>query len=599
MKKIILLKRIWTLCKPVHKQLLVVLILMSVQVALMSVFPIAFGHLIDGVTHQLGFQIVLGVSLWAIVAFARTILGYIREYFETNHLEYQLSNHMNQVSLKKFLDISIGEHNLGHSIVKQSVMNKGETAISGFINMFVYDVVPTAVQIIVSITLVLIYVPIIGMIALAAITVFLGFSLKYNLRFIPRFRDLDTTNNRTSKQRGEFVTHVQTVQVNAQEPRAQSESYDAYMLYTKEGRSLWSQYFNWFYGGQLFINVTQVVAIALPAYMTYKGMLSITLFVASYMWIGSVLGNMNQISNMQRNLARTIAPMLKYFAFLDYVSSIRIPEHPVKLDGFKGRIVFDNVSFTYNKRGDTVKDEVLEGGSENVLQQVAALKGISFILEAGKRYAFVGKSGSGKSTTVALILRAFDPQSGSVSIDGVNLKDVDYRELREHIGLVPQDVILFDGSLRYNVTFGLGNKAQGVTDTDLERVAEQSRIAEFAHTLEKGWDTMIGERGVKLSGGQRQRVGIARALIKNPEVLIFDEATSSLDTENEAQIRESIHQASTGKTTVIIAHRLATVKDVDTIIVFDDGNIVGMGSHDELLKQNTYYQRLVKNQMIA
>jgi ATP-binding cassette subfamily B protein len=196
------------------------------------------------------------------------------------------------------------------------------------------------------------------------------------------------------------------------------------------------------------------------------------------------------------------------------------------------------------------------------------------------------------------MLRAFDPQNGHVLIDGVDIRMLNYRELRRNIGLVPQDVSLFDGTMRYNVTFGMNGSAEKVTNVELDQVAKLSRISEFSDKLEKGWETLIGERGIKLSGGQRQRVGIARALIKNPHILIFDEATSSLDTENEARIRESIREASVGKTTIIIAHRLATVRDADKIFVFDEGKVVGEGTHDELLHTNEYYQRLVHNQVI-
>jgi ABC-type multidrug transport system fused ATPase/permease subunit len=275
----------------------------------------------------------------------------------------------------------------------------------------------------------------------------------------------------------------------------------------------------------------------------------------------------------------------------------------------KGTIEFRDVSFSYEAR--TTKDGVTEdkdeedsdGGDtsenqddENADEKPSTINAISFKLEAGKRYAFVGKSGAGKSTMVNLLLRAFDPDKGGIYVDSINIKDVDYRELRRHIGLVPQDVALFDGTLRYNVAFGLEHPDK-VTPEQLERAARLSRVSEFFTKLEKGWDTMIGERGIKLSGGQRQRVGIARALIKEPQILIFDEATSSLDTENEARIRESIQEASAGKTTIIIAHRLATVRDADEILVFHHGALVGKGTHDDLLAHNEQYKELVSSQV--
>jgi ABC-type multidrug transport system fused ATPase/permease subunit len=275
-----------------------------------------------------------------------------------------------------------------------------------------------------------------------------------------------------------------------------------------------------------------------------------------------------------------------------------MPEHPIPIDHLRGRIEFRDVSFSYVGRTgkDELNDEEDDGGADK--SDTPALTDISFVLEEGKRYAFVGRSGAGKSTLVGLILRAFDPQKGGIFVDGINVRDVDFRKLRQNIGLVPQDVALFDGTLRYNVTFGMNGSAETVTDEELDRVAKLSRISEFFGKLEDGWETMIGERGITLSGGQRQRVGIARALIKNPHVLIFDEATSSLDTVNEEEIRRSIRDASEGKTTIIIAHRLATVKDADEILVFDGGRLVGQGSHDELLRTSGYYRNLVSSQVI-
>jgi ABC-type multidrug transport system fused ATPase/permease subunit len=297
-------------------------------------------------------------------------------------------------------------------------------------------------------------------------------------------------------------------------------------------------------------------------------------------------------------LAKNIGPVTKYFRFLDYQPNVLMPEHPIPIDHLRGRIEFRDVSFSYVGRTgkDELNDEEDDGGADK--SDTPALTDISFVLEEGKRYAFVGRSGAGKSTLVGLILRAFDPQKGGIFVDGINVRDVDFRKLRQNIGLVPQDVALFDGTLRYNVTFGMNGSAETVTDEELDRVAKLSRISEFFGKLEDGWETMIGERGITLSGGQRQRVGIARALIKNPHVLIFDEATSSLDTVNEEEIRRSIRDASEGKTTIIIAHRLATVKDADEILVFDGGRLVGQGSHDELLRTSGYYRNLVSSQVI-
>jgi ATP-binding cassette subfamily B protein len=221
------------------------------------------------------------------------------------------------------------------------------------------------------------------------------------------------------------------------------------------------------------------------------------------------------------------------------------------------------------------------------------------VIEPGQTVAFVGESGAGKSTIVKAIVRAQDPAEGQIIIDGNDLRVLDLKHYRKSIGIVDQDVSLFDQTLRYNITYGVKDGSTAITDRELSAVAEASRIDRFFDRLEKGFDTLIGERGVKLSGGERQRVGIARALVKNPDILIFDEATSNLDSENEEMIRESIESASRGRTTIIIAHRFSTIKKVDKVFVFDKGKLVGEGTHAELTLSCEQYQRLVKNQQLA
>jgi ABC-type multidrug transport system fused ATPase/permease subunit len=504
--------------------------------------------------------------------------------------------------MEKFFSISMGQHHIGHSIIKQSVINKGEAAVSGMVYMGVYDLVPTILMVFIPLSFLFFKAPLVGLCVVVSIIIFTTYTLKYNSTFVPKLRKLDTLSNTVSKKKGEVIQNADVVYVNAQEERVRRECDDENASQGVQGVPLWTSYVMWFYGGNWFTQLSHVGCIALAGYITYNGQMTSGAFVTVSMWIGSALGTIANISHIQRNLAKNLAPTSKYFRFLDYKPDIIVPEHPVPIENVLGRIEFRHVSFTYCSRTDKdmMNDDEEDDGKKETAEtsEIPALRDVSFVLEEGKRYAFVGKSGAGKSTLVGLILRGFDPQNGHVLIDGVDIRMLNYRELRRNIGLVPQDVALFDGTMRYNVTFGLNGSADKITAEELDRVAKLSRISEFSDKLEKGWETMIGERGIKLSGGQRQRVGIARALIKNPHILIFDEATSSLDTENEARIRESIREASVGKTTIIIAHRLATVRDADKIFVFDEGKVVGQGSHEELLHSNEYYQRLVHNQVI-
>ncbi|MEI8327910.1 MAG: ABC transporter ATP-binding protein [Candidatus Taylorbacteria bacterium] len=602
MNKIQNLKRVWKLCAPYRNYIIGILCLILANQFLAAIFPLVYGQIVTAITKNDAREFFWPMVAWAALSMFRTLLSFLRELYETKNFDFDFSSYLSRMSMKKFFSISMGQHTLGHSIIKRNIITKGESAITNIMNIAVYELIPISLMIIIPICFLLSTVPILGLCVLVSISCFCVYSIKYNSSFQPKIRHLDTLWNTATKRQGEVIENATVVFANVQEERVQRDCDKDNMEKGVQSKKVWMPYLAWFYSGQWFITMAQSACIVFAAYLAFQKRITPGMFVTLYMWIGSAMGTILNISNIQRNSAKNIAPISKYFRFLDYEPNIVMPLHPIPIDDLKGRIEFRNVSFAYQsrtKKGDLDDErDSDEGESRAEAPEIPALREVSFVLEEGKRHAFVGKSGSGKSTSVGLMIRAFDPQSGHVLIDGVDMRMLDYRELRRNIGIVHQDVALFDGTMRYNVTFGMNGSADKVTTEELDRVAKLSRLSEFWDKLEKGWETIIGERGIKLSGGQRQRVGIARALIKNPTILIFDEATSSLDTENEARIRESIHEASTGKTTIIIAHRLATVRDADMIFVFDEGRLVGQGSHEELLGSNVPYQRLVHNQVI-
>lgn len=606
MNKIGMVKRVWGICAPFRRHLAGSLGIVLVFQAINSVFPLIMGMLVTAVVEKQKTALVWTIAVWFVLITIRTGIGYLRDFYEVRNLSYEFPRYLSKISMEKFFNISMGQHHLGHSLIKSSVVRKGEAAISGIVSSVIYDLLPLILMIMIPLMFMIVRVPLVGTCVSVTISIFIWYSYKFNNSFVPKLRVLDTLANTVSKKHGEVIQNADVVYVNAQEERVKVECDDGNVLQGTQGKPVWLSYVAWFFGGLWFTQLSQVVCIAISAYLAFRGKISSGTFVALSMWIGMSLGMLWNISNMQRNMAKNMAPISKYFKFLDYEPDILMPKNPVPIEHLRGRIEFRHVSFTYRSRAtkDDLDNDDEEGQTDGVnidtekVSEIPALRDVSFVLEEGKRHAFVGKSGAGKSTLVGLILRAFDPQSGHVLVDGVDVRVLDYKDLRRKIGLVPQDVAMFDGTMRYNVTFGMNGSALKVTDAELEAAANLARVSEFKEKLEKGWETLIGERGIKLSGGQRQRVGIMRALIKNPHILIFDEATSSLDMENESGIRESIVEASAGKTAIIIAHRLATVKDADKIFVFDDGRIVGEGTHDELLRSNDYYQRLVQSQVI-
>jgi ATP-binding cassette subfamily B protein len=256
--------------------------------------------------------------------------------------------------------------------------------------------------------------------------------------------------------------------------------------------------------------------------------------------------------------------------------SLKIPENPVALNpAQQGQITFEHLSFSYPSRPN-----------------VRALSDFHLEIAPGETVAFVGPSGAGKSTAFSLLLRFYDPASGRILIDGVDIALADPQAVRARIGLVPQETMIFGASARENIRYG----RPGASDAEIEAAARAAAADDFIRKLPEGYDTFLGERGARLSGGQKQRIAIARAMLKNPPILLLDEATSSLDSESERLIQDALETLMRGRTTLVIAHRLATAINSDRIVVIDRGRIAGVGRHEQLLRENPLYARLAELQ---
>ena len=292
----------------------------------------------------------------------------------------------------------------------------------------------------------------------------------------------------------------------------------------------------------------------------------ITAFLMSY-------EPLKRLAHLNANLQDQLAALTRILSFLDLKPTIQTLPHAQHLDVRQGTICFENVSFSYDKN--------------------PVLKHIDCQIPAGKTVALVGRSGSGKSTFLNLIPRFYETVQGRITIDGMDIRHVTLSSLRENIALVSQETVLFDESIRTNIAFG----APGASD---EAIRDASRLAaahDFIMDLPQGYDTLVGEQGVRLSGGQRQRIAIARALLKNAPILLLDEPTSALDSASEYQVQQALKSLIHHRTTLIIAHRLATVRDADMIFVVEGGQIIASGQHETLLKTNTHYARLCRTQL--
>lgn len=319
----------------------------------------------------------------------------------------------------------------------------------------------------------------------------------------------------------------------------------------------------------ILTKVLSLFTLFIGAYFVLNGYLTNGEFIAFILLSNILLGPINKINMFIESYPKGMAGFKRYVDFLETEPEIADRPQAKAIKDIEGEITFHNVSFGYT-------------------EDKRALNQINLKVRPGETVALVGPSGAGKSTICSLLPRFYEVNEGSITVDGIDIRDFKLHSLRSHIGIVQQDVFLFDGTIRENIAYGDLNASEG----DIWYAARRAQLEDVIKALPEGMDTLIGERGVKLSGGQKQRLSIARIFLKNPKILILDEATSALDTETEQAIQQALNELSVGRTTLVIAHRLATIKDADRIVVVSKKGIIEEGTHDELMNSKKAYYGL-------
>lgn len=322
-------------------------------------------------------------------------------------------------------------------------------------------------------------------------------------------------------------------------------------------------------GIYMMTRLITILVLVYGAWLSFTKQLSYGELVGFVLYVNILFKPIDKISAIMELYPKGMAGFKRFIDLIDSEPEIKDTKDAIEVASLKGNIVFEDVSFSYERNKDV-------------------LKNINLNIRAGETVAFVGPSGAGKTTICSLIPRFYDVNSGAVYIDGVDIRDMTKKSLRSQIGIVQQDVFLFTGTIKENISYGKRN----VTDEEIYEAARRAHLEKFITSLPEGYETQIGERGLKLSGGQKQRMAIARMFLKNPPILILDEATSALDTETEMVIQKALTELAKNRTTLVIAHRLATIRNADRIVVVTEDGIAEEGGHDELIEQNGIFANL-------
>lgn len=565
--------KLYKYIKPYRGEFAVGLVFLLLSSAANLAFPKYLGELVDATNSEAIFENIKSISLILIaILIAQAIVSFFRVVIFVNVTEKTLASlrqatyqHLIKLPFTFFNQKRVGELNSRISTDISLLQETFTTTIAEFIRQIVIIFGGIAILVYTSPKLTLFMLAIVPVVVIVA--VFFG-------RFIRRFsKEVQQQVAESNTIVEETLQGIFNVKAFANEflemARYTEKTNEAAKTGMKGGK--YRGAFSSFIILGLFGAIVAVIWQGVN--LIAAGELEIGELFSFVIYSGFIGGSIGGFANVYANIQKAIGATEELMEILEEPTE-NLDEEQASgiLEGFKGKINFKDVHFSYPSRPD-----------------VKVLKGVSFEAMPGEQIALVGPSGAGKSTLVSLILRFYDTISGDILYDDKSSVDYGLSELRNQMAVVPQDVFLFGGSIRENIAYG----KPGCTEEDIIEAARKANAWEFIEKFPEGLDTLVGERGVQLSGGQRQRVAIARAVLKNPSILILDEATSALDSESERLVQDALDKLMLGRTSLVIAHRLATVRNADKILVIDDGRVVESGTHGELLEiQNGVYRNL-------
>ena len=576
MKNFIRLLKFGLLEKKLSALLLTFAILSSVFEALI---PLALKLIFDFLEKQAktGFEsfnsssLTKYIILFIILTFSRDLVAMFTDFYSSkwwhkigNTITEKVFNHLTDLSNSFYEKTSTGR------IIER--LGKGIADIQDILGSIISTLIPQVIYIIIAMFFLFSINPVFGLIVIVGMPLFVFISVVF-YKILNSFQDrtIDAAE-KASAVKIETISNIKTVKSFATEDR-HSKQLRQYL--NNEINATVSRNRKRFQMNALRFGVSdisQILILSIGIYLTATGKMTMGTLVMAWLYVTRAYLPLWWITQIYDNTQRDMISASRVFDILDTKIEVEDKKDAIHLSKIRGALELKGVSFKYQNRN--------------------VIKNLDLKIPEGKVIALVGKSGVGKSTIVKLLLRFYDPQEGEILVDGHDLRDIKQKSLRENIGVVLQDTAIFNETAYNNIAYSKPNASK----EDVIKAARIAHAHEFVLKLPEGYDTVVGERGVKLSGGEQQRINIARAVLKNPPILVLDEATSHLDSENEKLIQDALWKLVKGRTSVIIAHRLSTIMKADLIVVLDKGKISEIGTHDELVKKEGIYNKLFKIQ---